>query len=127
MTTNFKEASANVNTMQNIIPQNSVVQTSSTSNGHVAGVNGNEKIGTTPDGTSTGGNYFFKQDYMSDLTKKCASKDFAQVSKLCTNIGTSDKATNWLLEQRTLQRAEATEGREIRELIDKKVSKLNLT
>ena len=59
---------------------------------------------------------------MSDLTKKCASKDFSQVSKLCTNIGTSDKATNWLLEQRTLQRAEATEGREIRELIDNKVS-----
>lgn len=58
---------------------------------------------------------------MTDLTKKCATKDFGQVTKLLTNIGTSDKATNWLLEQRTLQRAEATEGRDIRELIDTKI------
>ena len=59
---------------------------------------------------------------MSDLSKKCASKDFAQVSKILTNMGTSDKATNWLLEQRTLHRAHANEGKEIRNMIDDKVS-----
>ena len=36
-------------------------------------------------------------------------------------MGTSDKATNWLLEQRTLQRAHSTEGREIRNMIDKQI------
>ena len=34
-------------------------------------------------------------------------------------MGTSDKATNWLLEQRTMHRAHANEGREIRNMIDK--------
>jgi len=37
-------------------------------------------------------------------------------------MGTSDKATNWLLEQRTLHRAHANEGKEIRNMIDDKVS-----
>ena len=79
-------------------------------------------MGSAPDVTASGGTYFYKQDYMSDLSKKCASKDFAQVSKILTNMGTSDKATNWLLEQRTLHRAHANEGKEIRNMIDDKVS-----
>jgi len=36
-------------------------------------------------------------------------------------MGTSDKATNWLLEQRTLHRAHANEGKEIRNMIDDKI------
>lgn len=36
-------------------------------------------------------------------------------------MGTSDKATNWLLEQRTLHRAHANEGKEIRNMIYDKI------
>jgi hypothetical protein len=59
---------------------------------------------------------------MADLTKKCASKDFHQVSKLMGNLGPSDKSTNWFLEKRNLERGNGSPGREIRDLIDKKVS-----
>jgi len=58
---------------------------------------------------------------MADLAKKCASKDFAQVSKLVANLGPNDKSSNWFLEQRTLNRAQATQGREVRDLIDSKI------
>ena len=53
---------------------------------------------SAPDSVNTGGSYFYKTDYIADLTKKCATKDIAQVSKILTNMGTSDKASNWLLE-----------------------------
>ena len=82
-----------------------------------------DKVGSAPDGATTGAAYFYKQDYMADLAKKCASKDFTQVSKLLGNLGPADKSSNYLLEQRSLNRAQASEGREIRDLIDKKVSK----
>ena len=41
-----------------------------------------------PEGLNTGSSYFYKADYIADLSKKCASKDMDQVSKLLTNIGT---------------------------------------
>ena len=75
-----------------------------------------------PEGVSTGAPYYYKQDYMADLTKKCATKDFEQVSKLLGNLGPSDKSTNWFLEKRNLERVNDNQGREIRELLDNKVS-----
>lgn len=42
------------------------------------------------------------------------------------NIGANDKASNWLLEQKTLQRALTTEGKDIRDLIETRVSILIL-
>ena len=41
-----------------------------------------------------------------------------------TNIGANDKASNWLLEQKTLQRALTSEGKDLRDLIESKVSEL---
>jgi len=109
LTTNFKEAAANINNIQMNI---SAKKFSGISNVHaplgstkgtsknVTGVSSGEKVGSAPDAVSTGASYFYKQDYMADLAKKCASKDFEQVSKLMANLGPQDKASNWLLEQR---------------------------
>jgi hypothetical protein len=44
------------------------------------------------------------------------------VSRLLGNLGSSDLASNFLLEQRNLMRAQARENRPIRELIEDKVS-----
>ena len=55
-----------------------------------------------PDGLNTGPSRFSKADYIAALSKKCASKDIDEVSKLLTNIGTQDKASNILIEQRNL-------------------------
>ena len=44
------------------------------------------------------------------------------VSRLVGNLGFSDLASNFLLEQRNLMRAQARENRPIRELIEDKVS-----
>jgi hypothetical protein len=113
LSTNLKEAAGVVNGSQMIAPA------------HVPGSNQlgiGDKVGSAPDGADAGASYYYKADYIADLTKKCSGKDFTQISKLLTNMGTSDKASNWLLEQRTLQRAMATEGRDLRDLIQDKVS-----
>lgn len=44
------------------------------------------------------------------------------MNKLLLNLGTQDKASNWMLEQRNLQRAYSKEDRGIRELVAAKVS-----
>ena len=36
-----------------------------------------DKVGSAPDGSDAGASYYYKQDYLSDLSKKCQSKDFA--------------------------------------------------
>ena len=84
-------------------------------------------MSNVPEAVSTGAPYFYKQDYLADLTKKCASKDFEQVSKLLGNLGPSDKSTNWFLEKKNLERVNDSEGREIRDLIDTKVSTLDFS
>jgi hypothetical protein len=43
------------------------------------------------------------------------------VSRLLGNLGTADKASNFLLEQRKLMHAQARENKQIREMIDEKV------
>lgn len=89
MSTNFKEAAGIVNGTQ--ISGAGPMQHS---NLLIKG----DKVSSAPDGADGGGSYFYKQDYVADLSKKCQSKDFEQVSKLLTNIGANDKASNWLLE-----------------------------
>lgn len=113
MSTNFKEAAGIVNGSVMLGP-------ALNPNSNQLGLG--DKVGSAPDGVDAGASYFYKTDYIADLSKKCSGKDFAQISKLLTNMGTSDKASNWLLEQRTLQRAMATEGRDLRDLIQDKVS-----
>jgi hypothetical protein len=44
------------------------------------------------------------------------------VSRLLGNIGSADIASNFLMEQRNLMRAQAKENRAIRDLIEQKVS-----
>lgn len=134
MTTNFKETAANINNMQAVASaKNSNNLSNSAGSSGLQGstksatktVNGGsyrEKVGSTPEAVSSGASYYFKQDYMADLTKKCATKDFEQVTKLLTNLGPSDKSSNWFLEQRNLQRAQTSHENEISNLIDEKVS-----
>ena len=44
----------------------------------MAGTNGSDNVGTAgAEGLNTGGSYFYKADYIADLSKKCASKDIA--------------------------------------------------
>lgn len=88
MTNNFKETAANINNMQVVTSaKNSNSLTNSASNlgvqgstksasKTVNGLNSREKVGSTPEAVNSGASYFFKQDYMADLTKKCAGKDF---------------------------------------------------
>lgn len=67
----------------------------------------------------TGAGYFSKNDYVADLLKLCqVRKDTEQVNRLLLNLGTQDKASNWLLEQRNLARAFSKENREIRDLLN---------
>jgi len=66
-----------------------------------------------------GKGYYYKQDYMADLLHKCHSNDMHQVNRLLINLGTQDKASNFLLEQRNLKRATAMEQRDIRDSITK--------
>ena len=70
--------------------------------------------------TAGGGQYFYKNDYVGDSVR--LSDAMQSVSRLLGNLGTSDKASNFLLEQRNLMRAQAKENKEIRDLIQEKVS-----
>ena len=125
MTSNMKEAAANMNDLQMATAYANghykVAPTTESTSKNVSGVTSGEKVGSAPETISTGASYFYKQDYMADLAKKCASKDFAQVSKLVANLGPNDRSSNWFLEQRTLTRAAATQGREVRDLIENKI------
>ena len=69
---------------------------------------------------SGGGTSFFKNEIVSDQMRLMDSMQ--NVSRLLGNIGSSDLASNFLLEQRNLMRAQARENRPIRELIEDKVS-----
>ena len=46
------------------------------------------------------------------------SDAMTKVSKLLGNLGPADKSTNFILEQRSLMKAQAEEGRPIRDLLD---------
>ncbi len=70
--------------------------------------------------TAGGSGYFLKNEYVGDATR--LSDAMQSVSRLMGNLGTSDKASNFLREQRRLMRAQAKENKRIRELIDDKVS-----
>ena len=53
--------------------------------------------------TAGGSSYFLKNDYVGDLSR---SVDTMQsVNRLLGNLGTNDKASNFLLEQRNLMRS----------------------
>jgi hypothetical protein len=73
--------------------------------------------------TAGGSGYFFKNDYVGDSLR--LSDAMHTVSRLLANIGTSDKASNFLLEQRKLMQAQARENRPFRDLIDQKVSSIH--
>ena len=68
-----------------------------------------KKIGNEKDDLAPSKGYYYKQDYMADLLHKCHSNDMHQVNRLLINLGTQDKASNFLLEQRNLKRATAME------------------
>jgi len=74
-----------------------------------------------PTAVDTGQGYFYKQDFMADLSKKCANKDFELVTRLLNNFGPSDKASNLLLEKKNLETAHATEGKELRDILVRKL------
>lgn len=69
--------------------------------------------------TAGGSGYFLKNDYIGDTMR--LSEAMQSVSRLVGNLGTSDKASNFLLEQRNLLQVQAKENKEIRELLDEKV------
>ena len=69
--------------------------------------------------TAGGANYFFKNDYVGDSMR--LTDAMQSVSRLLGNLGPSDKASNFLLEQRNLMRAQSKENKEIRDLIEEKV------
>jgi hypothetical protein len=69
--------------------------------------------------TGGGASYFYHHDYLADQMR--LSEQMRSVSRLVGNLGTSDKASNYILEQRNLLRAQAKENKVIRDLIDDKV------
>lgn len=69
--------------------------------------------------TAGGSSYFLKNDYIGDTMR--LSEAMQSVNRLLGNLGTSDKASNFLLEQRSLLRAQSKENREIRELLNDNV------
>lgn len=75
--------------------------------------------------TAGGSTYFLKNEYVGDATRM--SDAMQSVSRLIGNLGTSDKASNFMLEQRKLMRAQAKENKHIRALMDEKVSHLLFT
>lgn len=68
MSTNFKEGAGIVNGTQ---------ITGSGPLPHSNQLTKSDKVGSAPDGGDAGASYYYKQDYLSDLSKKCQSKDFA--------------------------------------------------
>jgi hypothetical protein len=70
--------------------------------------------------TAGGSSYHLKNDYVGDSLRLVNSMQ--SVSRLLSNLGTSDKASNFLLEQRNLMRVQALENKEIRGLIEDQVS-----
>jgi len=66
-----------------------------------------------------GTGYFFQNDYLADTLR--LSDAMTKVSRLLGNLGPADKSTNFILEQRNLMRAQANEGRQIRDLIDQEI------
>ena len=67
MTTNFKEAAAMVNGSMMLRP-------ALTPNSNQLAIG--DKVGSAPDGVDAGASYFYKTDYIADLSKKCSGKDF---------------------------------------------------
>lgn len=49
------------------------------------------------------------------------SEAMTNVSKLLGNLGTADRSTNFILEQRSLMKAQAKENKEVRELIENEI------
>lgn len=71
---------------------------------------------------SSGNPHFHKHDYVHSLLHTCLSSDMQQLSRLLLNLGPHDKSSNFLLEQRSLNRAQAQENLPIRNLINQEVS-----
>jgi hypothetical protein len=63
--------------------------------------------------------YFFQSDYVSDTMRLTDS--IGNVTKLLSNLGPTDKSTNFIIEQRGLLRAQAQEEKEVRQMIDDKI------
>ena len=70
--------------------------------------------------TQGGASSFLKNDFVGDCHR--FSDAMQSVTRLLGNLGPADKASNFLLEQRNLLRAQSRENREIRDLIEEKVS-----
>ena len=102
MTTNLKEAAAIVGTGQ---------------------ASATDCDGISQPKVSSGNGHSYKHDYVNSLVHTCLSSDMQQLSRLLLNLGPQDKSSNFLLEQRSLQRAQAQENRSIRDYSNKQVSK----
>lgn len=70
--------------------------------------------------TEGSASYFLNNEFVGDSMR--LSEAMQSVSRLLNNLGTADKASNFLLEQRKLVHAQANENKLIREMIDSKVS-----
>jgi hypothetical protein len=71
-------------------------------------------------GNGIGGTHFLRNDLVADQLRMHDS--MINASRLLGNLGSADQASNFLLEQRNLMRAQALENKTIRELIEEKVS-----
>jgi len=71
--------------------------------------------------TAGGSSYHWKNDFVGDSARLV--EQMQSVCRLIGNLGTSDKASNFLIEQRNLMKAQSQENKEIRDLIQERVSK----
>ena len=69
--------------------------------------------------TAGGSSYYLKSDFVSDSSK--LSDAMQNVARLVGNLGYADKASNFMLEQRSLMRALNRENRDIRDAIETQV------
>lgn len=67
---------------------------------------------------SAGNGYFFSNDYVADSLKLSLNDSIQQVSKMLGNLGACDQSTNFMLEQRSLMKAQSKEGRELRAMMN---------
>jgi hypothetical protein len=67
-----------------------------------------------------GSTSFLKNDIVGDQYRLLDS--ITNVNRLLSNVGPADLASNFLLEQKNIMRAHAKENRQIRDLLEEKVS-----
>jgi hypothetical protein len=78
----------------------------------------NMKHAATQVSQGAGQGYFFANDYVADSLKLSLNESIQQVSKMLGNLGACDQSTNFMLEQRSLMKAQSKEGRDVRAMLN---------